>query len=390
MHIKIKIHEILYIISMCVAFLGNNLIQVIAGGLAIVIGIFGKKRNLGLSRDDCKILFRWFFLPCLIIHMYTCILVFIGIADYQILSTNLLTYLPVLIAVCAVYAWGIRGCIDTFVALLIAWIVKIIFIICRSGLQPIVTGIRQIFIVKDFSGNVFEMDDIVLSSGYFLVLFLAMKITNKRNSIFLATMFLFIFALGVKRIGLVAVAATLFSYLVLVKMDKKKRFKACIVMGIFIFIFGIGIIYLLSDETFLDSFLNKYKINVMSRDYFWNYIMSQTDFSCTFFGLGRGSVKVLMLDKFSPFMHVHSDYIKMFVEIGFIPYLIWLWYYFVGITKRIKNRYGYDSAYIFFLTAVYTSVLYITDNTESYYICGLIRCIIPVAYIAYYKKNLTT
>ena len=61
MHIKIKIHEILYIISMCVAFLGNNLIQVIAGGLAIVIGIFGKKRNLGLSRDDCKILFRWFF-----------------------------------------------------------------------------------------------------------------------------------------------------------------------------------------------------------------------------------------------------------------------------------------------------------------------------------------
>ena len=54
MHIKIKIHEILYIISMCVAFLGNNLIQVIAGGLAIVIGIFGKKRNLGLSRDDCE------------------------------------------------------------------------------------------------------------------------------------------------------------------------------------------------------------------------------------------------------------------------------------------------------------------------------------------------
>lgn len=118
----------------------------------------------------------------------------------------------------------------------------------------------------------------------------------------------------------------------------------------------------------------------MARDYFFKRIMLDTKFSPSFIGYGRGSVKIRMLQYFKDFSNVHCDYIKMYTEIGFVLYIAWLWYYLVEIIKKVKRRYGYYVAVVAFFVTVYTFILYFTDNTESYYICSLMRTTIPLAY----------
>ena len=88
----------------------------------------------------------------------------------------------------------------------------------------------------------------------------------------------------------------------------------------------------------LNFLVDKLGINLMSRNYFWDGIMKTTSFSPLFLGYGRGHVKIWMLDNYAPFQNVHCDYIKMFVELGTIGYVLWLYYYLIFLQKKLLKQ----------------------------------------------------
>ena len=93
----------------------------------------------------------------------------------------------------------------------------------------------------------------------------------------------------------------------------------------------------------------------------------------------------LMRRQYDGYLYVHSDILKMYVEIGFPLFIIWLYYYFIYITHYIRSKFGMQQSMGYFVCITFTFVLYLTDNTESYYICVFIRTLISMYFCLYWE-----
>lgn len=368
--------KFLYILSMVFAFLGNIYVQIFVGmiwiGHALVI-----RKDIIKNIEFYKFI-RLFLIPCVLIHLYTIILILMGVGDFEIFSTNLLTYSSVGLAIVSVFMFGVDIIKYDFAALSLSWLLQVIKLVYLNGLVIFKNAILQGWFDISVGKNYLELHDLVLAIGYFWVWYLFSNKKNKRNSGLLALLLLIIFVIGVKRIAIFADIVVTVFYLITKNVKGKNQFEICKIVGWIALLFCIMYIYILSEGNVFYEFMNAHGINLMSRDYFYKYIMSLTKFSPMFFGYGRGSVKKLMTNAFHDYANVHSDFVKMYVEIGFIFYIIWLWYYLIYVIKVLERRYGKQVAIYAFCVTIYTFMLYLTDNTESYFICSLIRTTAPI------------
>lgn len=60
--------------------------------------------------------------------------------------------------------------------------------------------------------------------------------------------------------------------------------------------------------------------------------------------------------------YMHSDLFKKYVEIGMIPFFIWLIYILIFKTKILYKKQGFLVAEIYLLLTIYAIILYLTDN----------------------------
>lgn len=385
---RLKLDEVIYILLMTLAFTGDQHLQLIAGALIIGYAIV-LNRKKWLSYHTCKEMLNLFLIPCIVIHLYSFVVVLANHQNASIISTNIFTYLPILMAIATCYLFGSAGCVLALAALIIYFSSHVILVVCKYGVTSIAYAFQSFFSFSGEVTNVFELDDTVLASAYFIPMLIALNIKKtRRGKAFLTIGYLIIFILGSKRIAVLAVLMALIVYAMtkgIPTIDGKTRFENLI--SWMVVVFGIAFIYISFNMEYINSLIAKYNVNVMARNYFWEGVLSKCSFSPLFFGFGRGSVKAIMYSMFPPFMNVHCDYIKMYVEIGFIPFIIWLYYYFIFLRKKIGKIYGLDTEYIYFLTMIITAILYLTDNTESYFICGLMRCLIPMSVVTNKQKN---
>lgn len=389
MKVKLKtMEEFITIILLAIIFCSNNLIQILLSIVIIILVMFNRNHYGNLSKKEIFQLLKWYLVPCILIHCYTIVMCLMGIFEFKEMSTNLLTYLPIIVAILIVYQYGQKGCLDVFIAIVLSFLVSFVPKLIEYGGEAVLEACKTFFLLKDNNGgSVFENDDIILAIGYFVIIFFISSFFKRKNTIFVLMVYIFVFVMGGKRIGLVAVAGTLGIFLLLNPIKKNNQKRLCILLGYLVVLAGIIYILLLSNSEFIKKLMVVYGVNLMSRNYFWDSIMKITSFSPNFIGYGRGFVKFWMLDNFSPYQNVHNDYIKMYVEIGLIPYIFWMLYYLVFLQKRFWEKYGNKVGFIYFLTIIFTFILYLTDNTESYFICGLVRCIIPVALISAENKR---
>ena len=79
-------------------------------------------------------------------------------------------------------------------------------------------------------------------------------------------------------------------------------------------------------------------------------------------------------------MQIHNDFLRMYLNIGFIGYWVWLWGYFIVRLRYWFRQGGKRGGCLFFGICVYCFVLYATDNT-IYYPYTLIACaLVPMSY----------
>lgn len=385
---RLKLDENIYILLMALAFTGNHYIQLIVStmivGYAIVL-----KRKRWLSYHTCREMLSLFLMPCVVIHIYSLFIVIANHQNISLLSTNIFTYLPILVAIATCYLFGSAGCMFALAALILYFSTHVVFVVSKYGVASIKNALQSFLSMGGDITNVFELDDAVLASAYFIPVLIALNVEKtRRGKIRLTLGYLIIFILGSKRIAVLAVLATLLVHVLMKKISTiKGKIKFENMISWLIVILGIVFIYAAFNMEFINSLINKFSINVMARNYFWEGVLNKCSFSPIFFGYGRGSVKAMMYSMFPPYMNVHCDYIKMYAEIGFVPFIIWLYYYFIFLRKKLGKIFGFDTEYIFFLTMIVTAVLYLTDNTESYFICGLMRCLIPMSVATKIQEN---
>lgn len=391
---------ILYVISMVVAFttrIGNyNLgfkLQIPIGllwiGIAIAQMAMNKFKFKGTSKEKIPFFLKIYLLPCVVIHLYTIVLMILGEVDWAYLGTNLTVYVPTILAVISVYLFDVDSLKYNFVALCLSWVLSILTALVTEGFHIIPDAIMQAYFGVKGIKNYFELHDLVLSIGYFFVfyIFSSSKLT-KQNFAMLSFSFL-ILVLGMKRITVLGLLVSIIFALVLKTMKSESQYKMCKITGFVAFFLCYGFIYILRSGSPVYEWLHANVALVSSRNYYYETIMALAEFKIDFLGIGRNVVTELLTTEYAYLRvgGVHSDIIKMFVENGFIMFGFWLWYYLIHIPRSYQSYFGYKAAVMYFAIEVYIFMLYLTDNVEIYFISQIFHIIIPITCILKLKNE---
>ena len=395
---------IFYIVSMIIAFTTRYGDYQMGFGLQVAIGLFWiiivigdiirKKFKVDKEKFDFVFFLKIYFIPHLFIHLYTIVLMIIGKVEWKYMSTNITVYIPTLLAISSVYLFGVKSYKYNCIALIFSWVLSVLISLAAKGFGIFPHAIIQAYINPldtswGMTANYLELHDLVLALGYIIIynVYIKNKIT-KKNAI-VAFMILIILILGMKRISIIGIAIACLFILLLRFIPKKYRYKVCFLTGIAIFMISYLYIYSISNDNILFKLLSKYNINVMGRNYYFEKIISFATFSPSFLGIGRNVVTKLLQVDFSYLGvgGVHSDIIKMYVENGFIVFGIWLWYYLIKLPKILSNKFNVTVGILYCCLVIYTFTMYLTDNTENYFICQMFSMIIPMTYALKAKEE---
>lgn len=381
-----RIEAILFVCSVAYCFQSTITAQVIVAAIWIVRMLLHSFADYRAGQidgriKDCVFAAMIFLLPQLVIHVYSIALAMFGQTKSEVLSTNIVTYTAILLVIVSVYLFGRKAMWHIFCALALSWFLYLIEAVFTYGPGVIIDAITQGWLgISLGHENYLELDAVVLSAGYGILLYLFANRETNVKAVRLYAMLAIIFLVGIKRISVLAVLLVVACYLIIRRKDEKKAYTISLVAGWIAAVACVAFIFVVSLGDPFYEFMEKLGIDVMARDHFYKYIMKHTEFSPLFLGYGRGSVKVWMMKRFSGYTYVHSDIIKMFFELGFVPFLGWLYFNLVFVTKSFKKRYSESAAVFYMLTSAYTFVQYLTDNTESYFVCIVVRSIIVMGY----------
>lgn len=386
---------VLYIFLMTIAFttrygdlqIGYE-IQFAIGLIIIFICFILSLKNKNNDMYDLKYFFKLYFIPHLLVHLYTILLMVAKKVSWSYLTTNFSVYIPTLIALCSIYMFGKKSFKYNFVALICSWFLSVFVSLITKGVYIFPHAILQAYVnpfdtIGGLTSNYLELHDLILALGYIVVYYIYTHEKIKKGDLPIVFLVLLIIILGMKRISILGIFFSLLFIKIIKYVPENKKYNVCKFLGIIIFMISYLFIYMVSNGELLYNIMNRFNINVMGRNYYFDAIIKYSDFSFKFLGTGRNSVTKILADQLSYLKvgGVHSDIIKMYVENGFVVFGLWLWYYLIKITRCYTKRYGVSAGVLYFSLIIYTFTLYFTDNTENYFICQIFSIIIPITYI---------
>lgn len=223
-----------------------------------------------------------------------------------------------------------------------------------------------------------EIHNTVFAYGPFIIVQILWftKIPKSALMLFISQFF---FLLGLKRIAVAGVILALIVQLSVEKFKEKTQARFMTAINIIVIVGTLVYIYLISQGLF--DLLEKLGLDTKGRDLLYQFVNRQYEFQPFFFGRGLGFSSLeweqtgrwqqqIKQDAF------HNDFLKMFVEIGFIPYVIWI---YAHIKYRTQKYFKYNSkvGLTFFATMIYMIINYLTDNTFYYfYVTGSTQIVV--------------
>jgi O-antigen ligase len=145
-----------------------------------------------------------------------------------------------------------------------------------------------------------------------------------------------------------------------------------------------GYLFIVYNNEFF-AILNEHGINNMGRDLIYAYFVRRTKLSPTQMGWGMAGVaKVVENMDRSEVMYmaavrgVHNDILKIYINFGFVGSLIWYALNLIYFPVKFMNEYGKKAATIYMALILYLFITYLTDNTESYFVCQVALLLIPI------------
>ena len=382
-----------YIFLMIIAFttrVGSHVVpqdvpKIISLIIFIYVSIlFLMKKNREGRRPLIKTLFFMYFVPALIIHLYSIIMMAVGKMDSEFFSWNLSEYAPILAAISSVFLFGKDALRYTFIALIASWFFSVFGAVVDQGIGIFPYAINQAYFsnytpILGVEANYLELHDMVFSVGL-LAVYYAYKSNKLNKKIFpIALVCTLIFLLGMKRIAVAGLICGVLLALLLKRKDEDRLSKYRIIFGSIVAAVSVGyIIMIFSDDLY--KFVGD--INLMSRNYYYDVIKGYGELSPLFVGTGRNSVSMI-LTRYHSYLRVggvHSDILKMYIENGFLMFIIWLWYYLFMLPRIIMKKFDIKTMGLYICLIVYMFIVYLTDNVENYFIVQTLFVMIPVSY----------
>lgn len=374
---QFDLDAIVFIVSMAVA-LRYNRESIVIRNVGYVIDLFwialaaitllrGRNRISGNSSDYKPIALR-LILPKILIWTYGIVLVIVGQADIEAFSTGFTVLATFVLPISALYLFKSKTIDYVFWANLITFLFEVCMILMKSGLSALLTAVASIGTAD--AVNPFEHYSWTFLSALFLVYytFFVNDKELKYRWVYQAISIV-MFVLGFKRILLAAVIVVAIIFAVVNRMKKNN---GIVLLRTVLVVIGIGCILMVWGlyDGWLFDLLNSSGINMMGRTIYWRYIVNLTEYDIAYLGNGVNWTYQWLADNLyylGGAGALHNDILKMYAEIGFVGFLIWLYLFLWFIPSFIQKKYGYRAlkAYAVFTAMIFA--IYATDNVDTYY-----------------------
>lgn len=331
-------------------------------------------------------------LPYLIPLFFSSIIWVASGADSITIVNGLGMIIPQLLSVCvaaaALYLFGEKGIWYCLGSMCAANFLLILTVIAEGGMGAFLEEFRTLIVTFSAESGplmtMLEINDLTFAFGPFLIYLLLNRKKVSHFSLWLVVVS-FLFMTGLKRIAVPAVLLGVLAALVLRKLPEKASGQTalCLAVGMMV----VSFLYVAGIKLGLFQYLEaKLGINTMGRVNMYANLEPYYDINFTFMGHGTGFERYVDWASGTVFqnpqrtiMQIHNDFMRMYLNIGFIGYFVWLWSFLVVRLRYWFRQGGKYAGCTFFGICIYCFVLYATDNT-IYYPYTMIACaLVPMS-----------
>lgn len=395
---KFNVKDFFFVISLTLIFAQYTKLvdftyytQFAIGSIWIIYDIFVTYMQKRKCCSDKEIVFfrRIFITPWALIAIYSFFLYSIHQNENVKLNTYIASNGTILIntifAFSALHIFRGKALRNSLLALTIIYILVTCNAILTYGPDIIIYKLREVLTTFDSKDNPFEIGDCTFAAGLVFLIYIFYGKTKTKKEIKYLFIFGFFIILGLKRIQILSLTTVVLIGLFF-KIVKNSRLhnammNVCTLAIILIATFYLHLIVEQLDEwTGLD----------MGRFNLYSFMANYVDFTSSFLGHGYGfSNKFVELNTNLSIIVLHNDIMRMYIELGFYGFYIWLLYYLYLARKRIEKKYGHIISCQFFLITTYLLITYFTDNTINYFVTQYFYCLILPALIMDFSKHHT-
>ena len=400
-----KLYIGLYIFFIFSAAMGDwKVINAALGGLPKVIsagaaGIAFIYLLVTGEFKNAKILFHFFVMYVSIIAGIILWSVMLWILDFQTvgyimkgMSKMSFQFLNILIVISAGYMFQEKAAKYTFFGLALGNIVIIILGALTTGVGGAISDILKnitSFGASDVVENsklirAIEIHDITFVMGVYVIYFLFFCYGEKRRLLY-AGIALFLFMAGLKRIAFLSMILAILFAAFASWLNPKSQARLVTFVSFAVVAFCYYYLSIIHSGTFT-AFLEEHQIELMGREKIYDFISKFYTISPSYRGKGYEFCVQLLRsmkdtkDQVVNITAVHNDILKMYVELGFWGFFLWIMGYYVYQTHWFLTRCGVKVAVCFMTINLYMLVSYMTDNNMFYYWSSMAIRIIPMAF----------
>lgn len=372
--------KLLYIVTMAIAFtsnfMGENTNYYLRLGMGLLWILLWTIRTKGVIKIS-KFL-RYLIFPWICIFILTLFLWIVNRPEYFNLSYVTRMISNVLYCVVATINAYIgldifkKEVINmSFWALIGSIGVNFIFAWQKYGYANIITYLKTVLVQNYTYGSIMEdvaksleVQGATMALGVFFIYYLfyydkEKKLTQKKY-ILLSLIGLYI---GFKRVVLLGVILVI-GILWVLKL-KKINIRKVILYTFFAFTL-ISYGYIIVVKTDLISLISLYfNVDMMGRNVIYRNVSKLFEISPFYMGLGFGYAAKYMFDTTT--FAVHSDILRMYIELGFLPFIGWIWYYVYFIPQKVIDVFGREAGKICITITVFVFSTFLVENTMGLY-----------------------
>lgn len=400
-----KIYIGLYIFFIFCAAMGDwKVINTALGGLPKVlsagaVGIAFVYMLWSGNFKNAKTLFHFFVLYVSVIAGIILWSVILWILDFQTIGYILkgsskmsFQFLDILVVIAAVYMFEENAAKYTFFGLAAGNTLIIALGALTTGpgaaIRDLIANITSFGAGEIVENSKFiraiEIHDITFVMGVFAIYFLFYCHGEKHRYIY-AGIALFLFMAGLKRIAFLGMVMAMVFAFFSAWLSPKAQARWITVISFVIVAFCYFYISIIHSGAFT-AFLTKHEIELMGREKIYDFISNYYTLSPSYRGKGYEFCVHLLKsmintkDQVVNITAVHNDILKMYVELGFWGFFLWIMGYYVYQTHWFITRCGEKTALCFMTINLYMLISYLTDNTMFYYWSSMSIRIIPMAF----------
>lgn len=296
--------------------------------------------------------------------------------------------LSVLVAAATVYLFGGKGIWYCLGSMCAANLISVLVVIYTGGISAFFQEFYTL--LATFSKETgplmlqLETHDLTFAFGPFL-LYLLLHWKESPHPVLWLVLISFFSLTGLKRIAFPALALGILAALLLRRMPEKAAMQtalcAAAAMMAVSFLYIVGIRYGLFE--YLETRIG---LDTKGRAELFANVAPYYDVSFTYIGRGTGFERMVEwlsgVESAVPLRtqtQIHNDFLRMYLNIGFFGYWVWLWSWLPARLGYWFRRGGKDAGCLFLGICIYCFVLYATDNT-IYYPYTMTACaLVPMA-----------